>query len=678
MLTAILGVSLYCYLLSSYEDEFQGRLLRGFGFFRSTSSAPTSLERHSIRHQSSVSNFRKERECTIYFAPSSLKGFAGYGIYTTRHLWKGEQILGGHDGLSIPIEFHSNKNLPKRIARREWTRLWGEYWWGRGVPDHVMYESLGGVVDFQIGFGFLPNHHCLLDSLHPEYPLSDPYEDSLATRFESPGSGAFSYSKGRAFTSTRDVEAGEELFMNYGYCRHSNNFPPWTKDAFLSEDFQKASSYIWNRLGPNPTEEFEFDNADNVVLDDNVQEKLVIELLPKNREEVLELATAPLSRDGLPVHLAQSVGLNRRSVEWVKENGMCLETIAPRKSTLPHAGQGGFAQHKIKRGEIIVPAPVLHIMDRDVLDIFDDKGENKTGVQLLLNYCFSNPHSTVLLCPTSNAVLINHCSNRKKQCGRKGPNADFRWSSGWDETSNKWRELSLEELSKQNHRGLSFEIYSLRDIDPGEEIFMDYGIEWENAWDAHMLNWKPPKPPTYTWVTAKEANENPNAPILRSLMIGKAQVKNGLEFVKHEYLFTGCVYWESEADRDPVYQKPPNKKWNKWKPEDIMERYGDDGNSYRYSTSSGYAQHSDGIHWPCSVFWQDLDGSYVVRIHQHPWRDNQPWEKSGSPRFLFNYPRESIHYFVQPDSSDQHLHGVFRYPITMKDDLFPKQWKNLS
>jgi hypothetical protein len=80
------------------------------------------------------------------------------------------------------------------------------------------------MVDFQPGFGSLPNHHCLLASLG-EAPTSEhpPYSDALlyldddnATTTvrrhgESPGTGAFSYSLGRDFYARRDLQAGEEI-----------------------------------------------------------------------------------------------------------------------------------------------------------------------------------------------------------------------------------------------------------------------------------------------------------------------------------------------------------------------------------------------------------------------------------------------------------------------------------
>ena len=71
--------------------------------------------------------------------------------------------------------------------------------WGSGVADHVSYEAGTDVTDFQIAFGALPNHHCILDKLDYVYP-HPPYDDSMVDRFTDPGAGAFTYvSRGSVF-----------------------------------------------------------------------------------------------------------------------------------------------------------------------------------------------------------------------------------------------------------------------------------------------------------------------------------------------------------------------------------------------------------------------------------------------------------------------------------------------
>lgn len=64
---------------------------------------------------------------TVWMAPSSLKGFAGYGVFTTRDLREGESILGQPDGVAIPVETKWESTAPKQTERRAWWNVWGNY-----------------------------------------------------------------------------------------------------------------------------------------------------------------------------------------------------------------------------------------------------------------------------------------------------------------------------------------------------------------------------------------------------------------------------------------------------------------------------------------------------------------------------------------------------------------------
>jgi hypothetical protein len=98
----------------------------------------------------------------------------------------------------------------------------------------------------------------------------------------------------------------------------------------------------------------------------------------------------------------------------------------------------------------------------------------------------------------------------------------------------------------------------------------------------------------------------------------------------------------------------------------------------------GYQEHEDRSHWPCSVLKRsDIDEDhYTVRIHQSPLRGvvdrMEEVNKNNIPRILTNVPRNSIHYFVRPEATDQNLANAFRHPMGMPDHLFPKRWRNLD
>ena len=199
-------------------------------------------------------------------------------------------------------------------------------------------------------------------------------------------------------------------------------------------------------------------------------------------------------------YLARSK-LPRRSEEWIKTNGRCIDNIAPKRSTLPQAGMGGFAKRLLEKGSVILPVPVLLIDDSDILNMDYDqpdknllrrlarffrkskkndfgKSKKNPRKQLLLNYCLGHGDSKVLLCPQTNAALANHCSARMPCGSNEGPNAALRWATDWDETTAATLKLSLEELTEQTNRGLTLELYALRDILPGEEVrvFVAFGL----------------------------------------------------------------------------------------------------------------------------------------------------------------------------------------------------------
>ena len=64
---------------------------------------------------------------SVWIAPSSLKGFAGYGVFTTRDLAKGEHIIGRPDGVAVPIETEWDRKAPKKKERNNWANMWGNY-----------------------------------------------------------------------------------------------------------------------------------------------------------------------------------------------------------------------------------------------------------------------------------------------------------------------------------------------------------------------------------------------------------------------------------------------------------------------------------------------------------------------------------------------------------------------
>jgi hypothetical protein len=165
----------------------------------------------------------------------------------------------------------------------------------------------------------------------------------------------------------------------------------------------------------------------------------------------------------------------------------------------------------------------------------------------------------------------------------------------------------------------------------------------------------------------------------RSLMTILFPHKKLRKRVDHPYLFTGCQYWEDSKHINTNFTKR-NKNWKQMSDADILATYSAPGNEFVYG-KGGFEDHDERSHWPCSVIRQEADGRYTVRIHQSPLRGVEPettkWSEKDLPRILTNYNQDSIHYFVKASAIDQKLPGVFRHPIGIPDEMFPKQWKNL-
>ena len=465
----------------------------------------------------------------------------------------------------------------------------------------------------------------------------------------------------------------------------------------MTGDYEEAAARIWTTIGDKGDgeegevydeeeeeeeyPELEFESTGKLLHPEDAS-RLVTELLPQTKEELETIKQQVHSEEDITWYLATHKSLNPRTPEWIRQNGMCLENLRPMRSTLPQAGQGAFAQYAIAQGDIVMPAPLLQVADKDVLKVYQDG--NFVGYQLLLNYCFGHPQSSLLLCPDTQAQLINHCSTRTRECGEQGPNAAIRWAQGWDPTSDQWQKYSLERIGNEAGRGLTFEVYALRDIQPGEEVFIDYGIQFEQAWQEHVQSYEPPKH-VDGWITAKEANEQEK--ILSEFISGDLR-----KTVKHPYLFTACQYRTRSVDEHTVYQgeKYSEHEWKEFSNDKILRVFSDPGTNYGYrdkygSSGYGYSRHSDNSHWPCSILREEGEGKdesgkpttfYTVRIHQNPFRSTTPWAKSNLPRILTSYPRSSIHFIVEPYAADQFIPGAFRHEIGIPDEMFPDHWKN--
>jgi hypothetical protein len=96
-----------------------------------------------------------------------------------------------------------------------------------------------------------------------------------------------------------------------------------------------------------------------------------------------------------------------------------ISNIVPGNSTIPHAGRGAFATRFIPKGGLVAPAPLVHFADKSALNMYNETVNKKNKIvknskellttQLIRNYMFGHPNSSVVLLPySSNVAYINH------------------------------------------------------------------------------------------------------------------------------------------------------------------------------------------------------------------------------------------------------------------------------
>lgn len=256
-----------------------------------------------------------------------------------------------------------------------------------------------------------------------------------------------------------------------------------------------------------------------------------------------------------------------RSVEWLRENGKCLDNLKPGKSTIDGAGLGAFAVRFIAQGDVVAPAPLVHIPYKDSILLFGELRDILTsegftirntsdvrGKQLLLNYCFGHSKSSLLLCPYgSGTTYINH--------NHQSPNVKIVWTDNSKALihNSTWLSKSVDFLEDQLSPGLEFDFVAIRDIRPGEEVLLDYGKEWDDAWKSHVQDWEPVEGSEY-YVDASQLNcldikECKGKPLVRTFVEQEAKPYS-------DNLLMWC-YFNYEDEREMIWNDGRDE-WRNW------------------------------------------------------------------------------------------------------------------
>jgi len=293
--------------------------------------------------------------------------------------------------------------------------------------------------------------------------------------------------------------------------------------------------------------------------------------------------------------------------------------------------------------------------DEDVLNMYDIKveydpddgteihvrnGNELYGSQLLLNYCYGHPESRMLFFPAGAGVsFINHS---------KKPNAKLEWSKHPNHHSH-WYDMEPDELLEENNRyvGLLMEVVATEDIEEGDEIFIDYGDLWQEAWDDHVKDWE----------KLKKRGVVPKRWPTRAADLNA-------EFKTKPYK-VGAAYPENvQMKCFLVISKPTDE-----------EPVNADGDKIRIWTLHKTKATFDSANlFDCSIIdRQDVDGASEYTIS---------WRSASDPTkqtIVKKVPQKAIIFVDKPNTSDQFTTEAFRHYIQIPDDVFPEgPWRDVG
>lgn len=450
-------------------------------------------------------------------------------------------------------------------------------------------------------------------------------------RKKDPGAGAITPYNDRKSRATRTIQAGEELYIDYGesyFSTRESTYGLMPLHRHYTEANELLEIYI-------PLRDKAFEGVQSEALRDEMEKDLwdvitnwgfetrTLNALPQNYSEIDEV----MEMGGTEW---RNYKRSIRDLQWLDEHGQCMDNIKPGRSNIPNAGRGAFATRSIPKGGLVSPAPLIHIADKKELIMYDLLPENEDGLvhrnasspvghQLLLNYCFGHPNSTLLLSPYGLlSSLINHSPDKA--------NTRIQWTNS-EMRSPEWMEMPPEEWVHESHSGLQFDFIALRDIAANEEITIDYGQVWESAWKDHVANWKKPEGAD-TYQAAYDMQQDIDADV-------PTEDEGGLGEHTQCYCHNHWRLVNGLPESDDDYHRCRAVK--------------------RFKSPQGDTRYMVELYYIADDDWQS---SYAVT------------------EVLFDVQRSVFHFEDTSYSRDHQQTFTFRHEMMIPDDMFPTAWMN--
>jgi hypothetical protein len=584
-----------------------------------------------VAHKASVGGKRTYPECGLYIAESTIPN-AGLGIFTAQAKEPMDPLGSGDVCIpNIDIKYHGNVFDP-----------FADYYWSAFSLGMTRESHANDMDAFCSGIDSSANSNLALINTQKKAPL---YDNAGLHRFKDPGVGAFTPYQNVTSYASRHIPAGGELFKYYGDSWFTTRPQMFDGNLPLLNDYPMAEELLRNMT--------------DMKLDSNIQKELYEDIVVSMKEVFTSrvLGALPLTIQDAIIAAEQDIAVLHqpfatRSVAWLQENGRCVDNMEPRYSTIRQAGRGAFATRPLAAGQVVTTSPLHHLPSSRFVEMYNfnvttnAQGElvripvSMSGYRVIVNYCYGNKNSSMLLCPYGNGVnYINHNQSQT--------NVKIRWAQDFDIVHNATlveKGLVQDLLMLQQYKPqLAFDYIALRDIQQGEELFLDYGDSYEAAWQRHVANYKPP-PNSENFMDGMSINIKYHSAPIRTEQEQQSnpypehlQIRGhaGLETIPDSEKDVSMYTWASTDYGLPVR---------------ILERHVT-STEHTYTLEMGLI--------PKEAFMDK---------HTRDREADLTWVRRE------RVPRHAILFFDNPGSTDMHLPGAFRQPILIPDDIFPTQW----
>lgn len=265
-----------------------------------------------------------------------------------------------------------------------------------------------------------------------------------------------------------------------------------------------------------------------------------------------------------------------------------------------------------------------------------DKGHY--SYQLIINYCLGHSESTLILCPYGAGVnYIN--ANRTRA------NVKVQWAQDGHTNHNaEWLKTKPEDMAFEFRTMLAMDYVALRDIHEGEELFLDYGDTWEQAWEDRVKAWEG-REEREEYISATQYNSlYRNDPI-------RTDYEQFLDPYPENLIINCHAALIDSAFEELAYNYPGNYE-----------------NGLDFIKQIGWVSDKKGF--DCDVLKRHPETeTYDVSVKYM--QDDDLYEEPHE-----SIPREAITFVDSPYSTDMHLSDAFRHPIGIPDDMLPDAWRN--